>query len=344
MSSSTTLRCHCGTTFIPNALHQVHCSDSCRVAAANRRYYERNREKAKRRATVNRRKRQINGLKFDSIYDVRIENQQINYTALAFSALKRVPDELRGYVRTSKQWQDVLQAVRLSAVESYINGRDTKQTYLAASRAIYQTLRELGFRRASTRTDPKGRYNYEAVDFGHVKLAPKLHSTAPHPEKVIIAREERQRDYLLAKSVADVVTDILVECGESDDRADRIASALMLAVEGYSNHDIAHRLGLAESTIESYLKDGRAALAGWHEENTFDTPLTTTCRVCSTAEQITIHHIVPRHAGGVDVVENLVSLCRQHHADIENWNIRNQWHGMTDEDWCELFQEWLSQF
>lgn len=44
------------------------------------------------------------------------------------------------------------------------------------------------------------------------------------------------------------------------------------------------------------------------------------CRLCETTDHPELHHVVPRGMGGAtgdDVADNLVSLCRGHHAMVE---------------------------
>lgn len=41
------------------------------------------------------------------------------------------------------------------------------------------------------------------------------------------------------------------------------------------------------------------------------------CRHCSTRENLTVHHIVPKRHGGPTTVENLLTLCRSCHDIVE---------------------------
>jgi 5-methylcytosine-specific restriction endonuclease McrA len=45
------------------------------------------------------------------------------------------------------------------------------------------------------------------------------------------------------------------------------------------------------------------------------------CTVCGATEQLEVHHVVPRRAGGADALSNLVTLCvachEKEHAGAE---------------------------
>ena len=42
------------------------------------------------------------------------------------------------------------------------------------------------------------------------------------------------------------------------------------------------------------------------------------CRFCGTAVNVQAHHIVYRSQGGKDLVDNLISLCLEHHALVHS--------------------------
>ncbi len=56
------------------------------------------------------------------------------------------------------------------------------------------------------------------------------------------------------------------------------------------------------------LRQGRMWLDGW------------TCQGCGRRGiQLDVHHIIPRQQGGLDMLHNLISLCRRCHARIHTW-------------------------
>ena len=46
------------------------------------------------------------------------------------------------------------------------------------------------------------------------------------------------------------------------------------------------------------------------------------CRCCGTARQVDVHHLRFRSAGGGDVLENLLCLCRVCHAEVHAYRLR----------------------
>ena len=41
------------------------------------------------------------------------------------------------------------------------------------------------------------------------------------------------------------------------------------------------------------------------------------CQRCKSPRFVTVHHIVPRDQGGSDAIENLITLCRECHDEVE---------------------------
>jgi 5-methylcytosine-specific restriction endonuclease McrA len=46
------------------------------------------------------------------------------------------------------------------------------------------------------------------------------------------------------------------------------------------------------------------------------------CRICSDGYLPELHHVLARSLGGDDVAENLVSLCRRCHMEVEAHNVQ----------------------
>lgn len=73
--------------------------------------------------------------------------RECNYTSIAFAALLRIPEGMRRALQSLQQWEDLESTVMLSALLSFQLGETPKDAYNRAQREIYQTLRELGWRR-----------------------------------------------------------------------------------------------------------------------------------------------------------------------------------------------------
>jgi len=73
----------------------------------------------------------------------------LNYTGTAFSALQRLPFELREMLKERGAWPDVIAWAFVAAVEGHCSGWDFRETYNAAQRYIYVALKAEGFRRES---------------------------------------------------------------------------------------------------------------------------------------------------------------------------------------------------
>lgn len=75
--------------------------------------------------------------------------EKLNYTAIALSALRRLPPTLCRFLRDREAWVDVVAWAMVGAVEGYVNHWDFRDTYNAAQRYIYRALKAEGFRRQS---------------------------------------------------------------------------------------------------------------------------------------------------------------------------------------------------
>ncbi len=55
------------------------------------------------------------------------------------------------------------------------------------------------------------------------------------------------------------------------------------------------------------------------------------CTVCGATEQLEVHHVVPRRAGGMDALSNLVTLCAAcHEREHEGTDDAADWEGQGD--------------
>jgi hypothetical protein len=99
-----------------------------------------------------------------------LKRGEMNYTAIAFYALKRLPEELKTMCRERGAWQDVLCWCFVAAVEGEVNRYDFKQTYNAAQRYIYLALKAEGFHRQSQKHGRAMQYqNRESVSLDDLK-------------------------------------------------------------------------------------------------------------------------------------------------------------------------------
>lgn len=79
--------------------------------------------------------------------DLYASNHQVNYTAVALSALRRLPYGLRARLHDLHLWQDVRGAALVAAVESWSLEEGFRDSYNRAQREIYHALRDEGFKR-----------------------------------------------------------------------------------------------------------------------------------------------------------------------------------------------------
>lgn len=137
-----------------------------------------------------------------------------------------------------------------------------------------------------------------------------------------------------------------VKKGERGEKAAaRDVRILDLKIRGYSDDGIAVELGCTPKSAKSWQRDVRARLRrivaqGGLDLPDFPTPAAGhTCARCA-APAHSWHHIVPKRAGGED--HETVPLCLECHSEAENWNMRQEWPGMSPDDWRTLYAEWLA--
>lgn len=70
-----------------------------------------------------------------------------NYTAIAFSALRRLPVGFRELLHQNHRWDDLVAAMLLAAVEAYRGELSPHEAYNYAQRALYKALTDMGYRR-----------------------------------------------------------------------------------------------------------------------------------------------------------------------------------------------------
>jgi hypothetical protein len=87
-------------------------------------------------------------MKEKMIYPDLTDGGDLNYTAIALSALRRVPVELRMHMQQAGTWQDIVCWASVAAVEGWVEGYDARDCYNAAQRYIYRGLRNDGYSRS----------------------------------------------------------------------------------------------------------------------------------------------------------------------------------------------------
>ena len=50
-----------------------------------------------------------------------------------------------------------------------------------------------------------------------------------------------------------------------------------------------------------------------------------TCQSCGLTVGLSVHHILPRDEGGVDMPDNLITLCDNCHNEVEDMGLRDKW-------------------
>ena len=79
----------------------------------------------------------------------RIKYPDLNgHTAVAMSALRRIPPEMRQHMREADTWNDIVCWASVGAVEGQRNDYTPRETYNAAQRYIYRGLRNDGYSRS----------------------------------------------------------------------------------------------------------------------------------------------------------------------------------------------------
>lgn len=70
-----------------------------------------------------------------------------DYMGVALSQIRWIPVPLRGRLGRMGLIEDLIQSLRLAAIESEQMGESLKQASKRAQRALYRCLRDYGFRR-----------------------------------------------------------------------------------------------------------------------------------------------------------------------------------------------------
>lgn len=100
---------------------------------------------------------------------VSLVRDQLDYTAIAVYALRRLPVELRMQLHRRDSWHDILAHMQLSAVESYVAcDPDFRTAYNRAQRQLYAALKAEGFRRLSKRHSPAMQYQRHEIPFDSI--------------------------------------------------------------------------------------------------------------------------------------------------------------------------------
>lgn len=195
---------------------------------------------------------------------LKIATGSINYTAIAFSALRYLPPELQDTLRSCGQWVDILQSCRESAWESYQNGDSLKEAGNRANRAIYGAMKALGWRRKSTRRDKTGRYiaNY-AMTVGDVR---SRGSRSPLPEEALVFSEEGQERNEMLRDFAPIFFSILHESEKQNNHksaeqamqdALEMANIMLLEMQNHEVPAIALELQLSENQVQYRVNKAR---------------------------------------------------------------------------------------
>jgi len=98
---------------------------------------------------------------------ISLTRGDLDYTAIAASALHRLPAELKRMLQERGEWHDLLASVQLAACEAWRRNLDLKQTYNLAQRHIYSQLRALGWVR-EWRKGKVGNYIRREVNWRYV--------------------------------------------------------------------------------------------------------------------------------------------------------------------------------
>lgn len=83
-----------------------------------------------------------------------------DYYAVAIKQLRWIPSGLRTTLGRTGLMEDLLQSLRLAAIESERHGENLKQASNRAQRALYRCLRDYGFRR------PRGAGYFKKMEEG----------------------------------------------------------------------------------------------------------------------------------------------------------------------------------
>lgn len=92
--------------------------------------------------------------------NVKITDKDVNYTAIAFGAMRKtIPPGMNDILKENGDFEDLLQDMRLAAVEAADKNMSPKEAYNLSCRTAYAGMRACGYFRESTRKDPKGRWH-----------------------------------------------------------------------------------------------------------------------------------------------------------------------------------------
>ncbi len=79
---------------------------------------------------------------------VALKSETVNYTAVAFAAMKRtIRPGLIVILKENGDYADLLQDARLAACEAWCEGMSAKEAYNLASRRVYAGMKALGYNR-----------------------------------------------------------------------------------------------------------------------------------------------------------------------------------------------------
>lgn len=95
---------------------------------------------------------------------VTLKNEDVNYTAVAFAAMKRtIRPGLIVILKENGDYADLLQDARLAACEAWRAGMSAKDAYNLASRSVYAGMKALGYNRRVVRRGKSGDWERRTV-------------------------------------------------------------------------------------------------------------------------------------------------------------------------------------
>lgn len=101
---------------------------------------------------------------FKAIKKVKIANEECNYSALAFSAMKRtVPPGMSEMLKENGDYEDILQDARCAAQHAFKSGMNAKEAFNLAQREIYAGMKACGYFREAVRSGRPGRWERRTV-------------------------------------------------------------------------------------------------------------------------------------------------------------------------------------
>lgn len=100
----------------------------------------------------------------NSLRALTLENEDVNYTAVAFAAMKRtVRPGLIVLLKENGDYADLLQDARLAACEAWQAGLSARDAYNLASRNVYAGMKALGYNRRVIRRGKSGDWERRTV-------------------------------------------------------------------------------------------------------------------------------------------------------------------------------------